>query len=174
MFADTATIDIQAGQGGDGKLSFRHEKFQARGGPDGGNGGRGGIVILIVDHNLTTLSQYRTQRLIKADPGEGGGTNRCAGKAGEEIYVRVPKGTLITEAETGHLIVDLVDDDQEFMVAKGGRGGFGNAHFAASTRQAPRISEPGEPGERLMVRLELKLVADVGLVGLPNAGKSTL
>jgi GTP-binding protein len=131
-------------------------------------------VIVKVDHNLTTLSQYRTQRLIKAEFGEPGGTNKCAGKAGEDIYVRVPKGTLITVAETGEPIVDLIDDDQEFVIAKGGRGGFGNSHFAASTRQAPRISEPGEPGERLMVRLELKLVADIGLVGLPNAGKSTL
>lgn len=174
MFADTATLELQAGRGGDGKLSFRHEKYRPNGGPDGGDGGRGGEIILLADHNQHTLSHYRTQRLIKAEPGQPGGGNRRAGKAGEPVIVKVPVGTVVTDEASGELLVDLLEAGQEAVIARGGRGGFGNAHFTSSTRQAPRLAEPGGVGDQLKVRLELKLVADIGLVGLPNAGKSTL
>jgi GTP-binding protein len=172
MFADTATIEIRAGKGGDGRLSFRHEKYRAMGGPDGGNGGHGGNVVFRVDHNSSTLSSYRTTRLITATDGEPGGPNRKHGKNGEDVVVPLPQGTQVWDGES--LLADLNRPDSEAVLARGGRGGFGNAHFQSSTRQAPRISEQGEPGQRLGLRLELKLVADVGLVGLPNAGKSTL
>jgi GTP-binding protein len=172
MFADTATIEIRAGKGGDGRSSFRHEKYRAMGGPDGGDGGRGGDVIFRVDHNMNTLSSYRNARQVKAEPGEAGGGNRMHGHNGEDIVLKMPQGTQIWEND--ELIVDLAGDDQEAIIARGGRGGFGNAHFKSSTRQAPRTSELGEPGEAHSLRLELKLVADVGLIGLPNAGKSTL
>ena len=172
MFADTASIEIRAGKGGDGRSSFRHEKYRALGGPDGGDGGRGGDVIFLVDHNAHTLSNYRTSQRISAEDGISGGENRRRGKSGEDIVIKVPPGTQIWHDE--ELLADLAETGQQMVLAKGGRGGFGNAHFVSSTRQAPRTSELGEPGERLKVRLELKLVADVGLVGLPNAGKSTL
>ena len=171
-FADVATIEVRAGKGGDGALSFRHEKYRAMGGPDGGDGGHGGNIIFRVDHNLNTLSHYRTARLIKAEPGEMGGGNRKHGKSGEDAVVPVPQGTQVWEDD--QLLVDLSHPEQEAVIAKGGRGGFGNAHFKSSVRQAPRSAELGEPGEARKLRLELKLVADVGLVGLPNAGKSTL
>jgi GTP-binding protein len=172
MFADTATIEIKAGKGGDGRLSFRHEKYRAKGGPDGGDGGRGGDVIFRVDHNSSTLSSYRTMRTITSEPGQPGGENRRHGKSGEDVIVPVPQGTQVYDGE--NLLADLSETDTEVILARGGRGGFGNAHFQSSVRQAPRISEKGEPGEAFTLRLELKLVADVGLVGLPNAGKSTL
>jgi GTP-binding protein len=172
MFADTATIRVRAGKGGDGRLSFRHEKYRAMGGPDGGDGGRGGDIIVRVDHNLNTLSHYRTARLVKSNDGEAGGDNRKHGKNGEDVFVKVPQGTQVWEGE--ELLADLTATDAETVIAKGGRGGFGNAHFKSSTRQAPRTAELGEPGESRDLRLELKMVADVGLVGLPNAGKSTL
>ncbi len=172
MFADTATIEFRAGKGGDGRLSFRREKYRAMGGPDGGNGGRGGDVIVMVDHNANTLSAYRTARLITAEDGQEGSGNDKNGKAGADVIVRVPQGTQIWEDET--LLADLTVNGETAVIARGGRGGFGNAHFVSSTRQAPRTAELGERGDRHKVRLELKLVADVGLVGLPNAGKSTL
>jgi len=165
-------MEVRAGKGGDGRLGFRHEKYRAMGGPDGGDGGRGGDVIFRVDHNMNTLSRYRTSKLIKAEDGEAGGGNRMHGKYGEEVVIKVPQGTQIWEDD--QLLVDLTAADQEAVIAKGGRGGFGNAHFKSSVRQAPRTAELGEPGDARKLRLELKLVADVGLVGLPNAGKSTL
>jgi GTP-binding protein len=172
MFADTATIEVRAGKGGDGRLSFRHEKYRAMGGPDGGDGGHGGSVIFRVDHNQSTLSGYRTTRTIRAEDGEIGGDNRKHGKRGEDAIVPVPQGTQVWDGD--RLVVDLSAADQESVIAQGGRGGFGNAHFKSSVRQAPRSAELGEKGEQFKLQLELKLVADVGLVGLPNAGKSTL
>jgi GTP-binding protein len=172
MFTDVATIEIKAGKGGDGRLSFRHEKYRAKGGADGGNGGRGGSVIFRVDHNANTLASYRTVRLVAADDGQVGGENRRNGRQGADVTIKLPPGTQVWEGET--LLADLTEDGQEVVMARGGRGGFGNAHFVSSVRQAPRTAELGEPGEARKLRLELKLVADVGLVGLPNAGKSTL
>lgn len=172
MFVDTATIEVRAGKGGDGRLSFRHEKYRPRGGPDGGDGGRGGDIILEVDHNGHTLSRYRTARKIEAENGSMGGDNRKHGKAGESVIVNVPVGTQVYEGDK--LVADLTKDGQQMAIARGGRGGFGNAHFTSSIRQSPRNAELGEPGEARKLRLELKLVADIGLVGLPNAGKSTL
>ncbi len=171
-FADRVEIEVKAGKGGDGKLSFRHEKYRAKGGPDGGDGGRGGDVVFATDHNVNTLAKYRTSRVVKAEDGQGGGDNRKHGKAGVDAIIRVPMGTQILEGE--RVIADLAEEGTEKVIAYGGRGGFGNAHFTASARQAPRIAEKGEPGEAKKLVLELKLVADVGLVGLPNAGKSTL
>lgn len=172
MFVDTAELEVLAGKGGDGRLSFRHEKYIAKGGPDGGDGGQGGDVIIMADHNANTLSKYRTVQRIKAQPGEPGGANRRHGKNGESTTIYVPSGTSIYEGDD--LLADLDVNGASVVIARGGRGGFGNAHFTSSTRQAPRIAEKGEPGEQRLLRLELKLVADVGLVGLPNAGKSTL
>mgnify|MGYP001034330702 CR=1 FL=1 len=172
MFTDTIDITVQAGKGGDGRLSFRHEKYRAKGGPDGGDGGHGGNVIFQVTHNLNTLAAFRRNKVIKAESGEAGGGDRKHGKSGEDAVIPVPAGTQVYMEET--LVADLTQDGQRAVVAKGGRGGFGNAHFTSSTRQAPRATELGERGERKVLRLELKLVADVGLVGLPNAGKSTL
>lgn len=172
MFADQAQIEVAAGSGGDGALSFRREKYRPNGGPDGGDGGRGGNVIFLADHNQTSLAAFRTQKQVKAQPGDGGSTNRRAGRGGEDSTVKLPVGTQVFEEDV--LIADLVEPGQEVIIAKGGRGGFGNAHFVSSTRQAPRAAEFGEAGEHKLLRLELKLVADVGLVGLPNAGKSTL
>ena len=172
MFADTATLEIHAGTGGNGRLSFRHEKYRAMGGPDGGNGGKGGDVIFRIDHNSSTLSSYRTMRIIEGGNGTQGGENRRHGKGGEDVVVPVPEGTQVWNGD--RLMADLVGTTTEVVMARGGRGGYGNAHFQSSTRQAPRISEQGELGEHFNLRLELKLVADVGLIGLPNAGKSTL
>lgn len=171
-FTDQVEVEVKAGRGGDGKLSFRHEKYRAFGGPDGGDGGRGGDVIVVADHNQDTLSKYRTSRVIKAEDGAGGGDNRKHGKNGQDTIFYVPVGTQILEGDK--LLADLAELGDEKVIARGGRGGFGNAHFTASTRQAPRIAEKGEAGEIRKLTLELKLVADVGLVGLPNAGKSTL
>jgi GTP-binding protein len=171
MFADTAELEVVAGKGGDGALSFRREKYIARGGPDGGNGGKGGDVLLVADHNANTLSKYRTTRSIKANPGEQGGSNKRNGKAGEDVLIYVPTGTVVYE--DGKQLVDLGTNGARVVIAEGGRGGFGNAHFVSSTRQAPRIAEKGEEGQKRLLHLELKLVADVGLVGLPSAGKST-
>lgn len=172
MFSDKVEIEVKAGKGGDGRLGFRHEKYRAMGGPDGGDGGRGGSVIFEVDHNLNTLSRFKAKPQITADDGQAGGSNRKRGKSGLDKVVAVPPGTMIMEGE--EVLADLTANSQSAVIAKGGRGGFGNAHFTASTRQAPRIAEKGEPGEARTLKLELKLVADVGLVGLPNAGKSTL
>lgn len=172
MFADTAKVIIQAGKGGDGRLSFRREKYRAMGGPDGGDGGNGGDVIFEVSHNVSALSAFRRKQRIEAPAGQVGGANRRHGKAGESLVVPVPEGTQVYDGE--RLIADLTAQNPRAVIAKGGRGGFGNAHFVSSVRQAPRIVEKGEPGQIVEAMLELKLVADVGLIGLPNAGKSTL
>ena len=173
MFIDEVTITVESGGGGDGCMSFRREKFVPRGGPDGGDGGDGGRVILRADKGRSTLLDHRYRPLIKADRGEHGKGKGLTGARGEDAIVRVPPGTL-ARSEEGELIVDLVEDGQEFMLLPGGRGGRGNPHFANSRQQAPRYAEPGKPGGQTVIKLELKLLADVGLVGFPNAGKSTL
>ncbi len=173
MFIDTAKIWIHAGKGGDGKVSFHREKYVASGGPDGGDGGRGGSVIFQVDDNLATLMDFRYKRKYTAPPGENGGSKRCTGKDGKSLVIRVPRGTILRDAKTGQIIKDL-SDDEPFVAAKGGNGGWGNTHFATATRQTPRFAKPGLPGEDREIQLELKLLADVGLVGFPNVGKSTL
>ncbi len=173
MFVDIATISLKAGNGGNGAVSFHREKYVAAGGPDGGDGGRGGSIIFRVDDNLSTLADFRYKRKYVAESGQNGGTKRCTGKSAQDLYISVPRGTLIKDAETGRIIADL-SDDKPVTVAKGGNGGWGNMHFATSTRQIPRFAKNGNPGEELMVTLELKLLADVGLIGFPNVGKSTL
>ncbi|HET9174152.1 MAG TPA: GTPase ObgE [Candidatus Saccharimonadales bacterium] len=172
-FIDKTTLHVQAGDGGNGRLSFRHEKFIQKGGPDGGDGGNGGDVILLASRNENTLAQFRYQKELKAESGEGGGKSRKHGKSGADLIVAVPVGTVAVTA-SGQTVADLTEDGQQAVVAVGGRGGFGNAHFTSSTRQAPKFAEKGEEGETLDLTLELKMIADVGLVGLPNAGKSTL
>ena len=173
MFIDIAKIKIKAGSGGNGAVSFRREKYVAAGGPDGGDGGKGGNVVFQVDDNLSTLADFRYKRKYAAQNGENGRWNRCFGRGGEDCVIRVPRGTLVKDAETGRLLADMSDDEPQ-IVAKGGRGGWGNTHFATPTRQVPRFAKPGTPGEEFEVQLELKLLADVGLVGYPNVGKSTL
>ena len=206
MFIDIAKIKIKAGSGGNGAVSFRREKYVAAGGPDGGDGGKGGSIVLQgdrqywtlihlkyqrhqfaedgdggkggnvvfqVDDNLSTLADFRYKRKYAAQNGENGRGNRCFGRGGEDCVIRVPRGTLVKDAETGRLLADMSDDEPQ-IVAKGGRGGWGNTHFATPTRQVPRFAKPGTPGEEFEVQLELKLLADVGLVGYPNVGKSTL
>jgi GTP-binding protein len=172
MFIDSALVSIVAGKGGNGKVSLRHEKFIEKGGPDGGDGGDGGDVIFRADKNANTLVNFRYKHELKAEDGEVGGKRRMHGRAGKNTVVAVPVGTMVYRDDM--LIVDLVEDGQEAVVAKGGRGGFGNAHFKSSTRQTPRVAELGEKGEAFEAKLELKLLADVGLIGFPNAGKSTL
>ena len=171
MFVDTAIVTIQAGKGGDGAVSFRHEIYVDKGGPDGGDGGRGGDVIFESTENLNTLLDFRYQPELKARPGGNGSKAKRHGKSGEDLLVKVPMGTLVKK--NGIVIADLTANGQRVVVAKGGDGGFGNAHFKSSVRQTPRMAEKGEPGEAFTAELELKLLADVGLVGLPNAGKST-
>lgn len=171
MFVDTAKVFIQAGKGGDGAVSFRHEIYVAKGGPDGGNGGRGGDVIFEATQNLNTLLDFRYKPELKAGPGANGSKRDRNGKAGQDLVVKVPVGTVIKRE--GVILADLASQGQQALIAKGGGGGFGNAHFKSSTRQTPRIAEKGEPGETFEAELELKLLADVGLVGFPNAGKST-
>ncbi len=173
MFIDMAKIYIKAGDGGDGAVSFHREKYVAAGGPDGGDGGRGGSVVFQGDSNLSTLADFRYKRKYLAPRGENGRGGRCAGKSAQDLVVRVPIGTLVKEAETGRIIADIWDGEPQ-VIARGGRGGWGNTHFATPTRQAPRFAKPGLPGQELEVQLELKLLADVGLVGFPNVGKSTL
>ncbi len=172
-FVDTAKIFIKAGKGGDGAVSFHREKYVAAGGPDGGDGGKGGNIVFQVDDNLATLLDFRMKRKYTAPNGENGFGKRSSGKDGADIVIKVPRGTLIRDAETGALIHDM-SDDQPFIAAKGGRGGWGNSHFATPTRQAPRFAKPGLAGQQRMIVLELKLIADVGLIGFPNVGKSTL
>lgn len=173
MFIDTAKIKIKAGDGGDGAVSFHREKYVAAGGPDGGDGGRGGSVVFQVDDNLSTLADFRYKRKYTAQRGENGRGKRCFGKSAPDLTIYVPRGTLIKDAETGRLLADMSGDEPQ-VIAKGGKGGWGNSHFATPTRQCPRFSKPGLPGEEYEVELELKLLADVGLVGFPNVGKSTL
>lgn len=171
---DLATITVKAGRGGDGMMSFRREARVPRGGPDGGNGGRGGDVILVVNPRLNTLMRFQHQRRFEAEDGRNGGSQNRTGRSGRPKYVEVPPGTVVRDAETGRLLGDLTRPGQQLIVARGGRGGRGNAMFATPTNQAPQIAENGEPGERRALRLELKLIADIGIIGLPNAGKSTL
>ena len=173
MFVDVARIHLKAGNGGNGAVSFHREKYVAAGGPDGGDGGRGGNVVFKVDDNLSTLADFRYKRKYIAENGENGGTSRCTGKSAPDLVISVPRGTVVKDYETGRIIADL-SDDEPIIVAKGGNGGWGNQHFATATRQIPRFSKPGNPGEELDVKLELKLLADVGLIGFPNVGKSTL
>ncbi|MEC9466335.1 MAG: GTPase ObgE [Myxococcota bacterium] len=173
-FVDEATILVRSGNGGQGCVSFRREKHVEFGGPDGGNGGRGGDVVLRVDDQLATLLDYRYRRKHFASNGAPGEGNQCSGKDGEAALLKLPVGTVVYNAETDEQLVDLCSAGQEFTVARGGRGGKGNAHFKSSTRQAPRYSQPGEPGAELSLRFELKLLADVGLVGMPSVGKSSL
>ena len=173
MFLDHAKITVKAGKGGDGAVAFHREKYVASGGPDGGDGGKGGNVVFQVDDNLSTLADFRYKRKYVAPSGENGRGARCNGKSGKDLIVRVPRGTLVKEAETGRILADLSSDEPQ-VIAKGGRGGWGNIHFATPTRQTPRFAKPGTPGESFELILELKLLADVGLVGYPNVGKSTL
>lgn len=173
MFVDVAKIHIKAGDGGDGAVAFHREKYVANGGPDGGDGGRGGSIVFVVDTNLSTLADFRYKRKYTAERGQNGGGNRCYGKSGADTIINVPSGTVIKDAETGRILADM-SDDEPFVAAKGGRGGWGNMHFATATRQIPRFAKSGVPGEELDVQLELKLLADVGLLGYPNVGKSTL
>jgi len=173
-FVDEATIVVKAGDGGNGCVSFRREKFIPFGGPDGGDGGDGGSVFLVADANLNTLADFRYDRRFEAQRGENGRGRNCTGKSGENRLVHVPVGTLVYEEDTEELMGDLVEDGQRLRVAQGGFHGIGNARYKSSTNRAPRQSKPGTPGEQRMLRLELKLLADVGLLGKPNAGKSTL
>ncbi len=172
MFTDVVTVKIQAGKGGDGIVSFNSSRANARGGPDGGDGGNGGSILVRADYNTNTLSKYRTNKLWQAQDGTDGANNKKRGKGGENTTLVVPPGTLITDGDT--VIADLEMEADEAIIAHSGRGGFGNAHFISSVRRSPKISELGEPGESRQLTFELKLVADAGLVGLPNAGKSTL
>ncbi|MBR5931481.1 MAG: GTPase ObgE [Lachnospiraceae bacterium] len=173
MFADTAKITVKSGKGGDGHVSFRREKYVPDGGPNGGDGGRGGDVVILPDENMNTLIDYRHKRKFSATPGEEGGKNRKHGADGEDLILKVPKGTLIREASTGKIIHDLGDSDEPYILLKGGRGGKGNQHYATSTMQAPKYAQPGGPAKELEIILELKTIADVGLIGFPNVGKST-
>ena len=173
-FIDEATIEVIAGAGGNGAVSFRREKYVPRGGPDGGDGGRGGSIVAIADRNINTLIDYRYARIHRARRGENGRGADQYGRGAEDIVLRMPVGTVISDAETGDAVADLAADGQTALLAQGGRGGLGNLHFKSSTNRAPRQSTPGGEGERRQLRLELRILADVGLVGLPNAGKSTL
>jgi len=174
MFYDHTKIYVKAGDGGNGSSHFRHEKFAPRGGPDGGDGGRGGSVYLEATSNMNTLIDYRYRHHFKAGAGGAGMRQKMHGAKGEDVVLRVPCGTIVRDADTNELIADLVEDGQRVLVARGGRGGLGNTHFATATHQAPREAQKGEPGEERWITLELRLIADVGLVGYPNAGKSTL
>jgi GTPase len=174
MFIDQAEIEVRSGKGGDGMVHFHREKYVPRGGPDGGDGGRGGSIILEVRSTLNTLAAFRHTTRYTAEEGKGGGTNNKSGKSADDLIVLVPPGTVVYDAATGDLIGDLTAPDQRLLVCKGGRGGRGNPHFKSSINQIPRTAERGEPGEEKRLRLELKLIADIGIVGVPNAGKSTL
>lgn len=173
MFVDKVNVTIKAGDGGDGVTSFRHEKFREKGGPDGGDGGNGGDVVLIASRNQNTLAAYRYSKLLKAQNGQAGGKSKKHGKSAPKLEVKVPVGTIVIRSD-GAVIADLHADGQSAVVAKGGKGGFGNAHFVSSVRQTPRVAEKGEKGDGFDATLELKMIADIGIVGLPNAGKSTL
>lgn len=174
MFADRAKIYVRSGKGGDGHVSFRREKYVANGGPDGGDGGDGGSVILVVDEGLNTLSDYRHVRKYHAEDGECGGKRNCRGKNGADLILKLPEGTVVKEFETGKVITDMSGDNKRFVLLQGGRGGNGNQHYATSTMQVPKYAQPGQPAKELELQLELKVIADVGLVGFPNVGKSTL
>lgn len=172
-FVDTVRMTVSAGDGGNGKVSFRHEKFIDKGGPDGGDGGDGGSIVLVASRNQNTLAAFRYQKEVQAESGMPGDKQKKHGRKGKDLLVAVPVGTVATNQD-GEVVADLLRDGQKVVIAKGGKGGFGNAHFISSRRQAPKFAEKGEPGETFELELELKIIADVGLVGLPNAGKSTL
>ncbi len=174
MFADRAKIFIRSGKGGDGHVSFRRELYVPNGGPDGGDGGRGGDVVFEVDEGLNTLQDFRHRRKFAAKDGEPGGKRKCHGKDAQDIVLKVPEGTVVKEAESGKVIADMSGDNRRQIVLKGGRGGLGNQHFATAAMQIPKYAQPGQPARKLWVQLELKVIADVGLVGFPNVGKSTL
>lgn len=173
MFADRAKIYVKSGKGGDGHVSFHREKYVPNGGPDGGDGGKGGDVYFEVDEGLNTLTDFRHIRKYCAGNGENGSKRNCAGKSGEDITIKVPEGTVIKEAESGQVITDMSGENRRFLLLNGGKGGNGNQHYATSTMQAPRYAQPGQPAQELELLLELKVIADVGLVGFPNVGKST-
>ncbi len=173
MFADRARIIIRSGKGGDGHVSFRREKYVAAGGPDGGDGGKGGDVIFQVENGLNTLAEFRHKHKFAAEDGQEGGKRRCHGKDGKDVVLKVPEGTVVYDIETGKVIADLSGDNRTQVVLKGGRGGKGNMNYATATMQVPKYAQPGQPAQELEVRLELKVIADVGLVGFPNVGKST-
>jgi GTP-binding protein len=174
LFIDQVKLFLKSGNGGSGAVSFRREKYVPRGGPDGGDGGRGGHIIFVVRSGLSTLSEFRDHRRFIAENGQPGAGVNCSGKDGADLYLSVPPGTVIRNLETSEILADLTEEGMEVLLLQGGRGGRGNAHFASSTRQTPQFSEKGEPGSELNVLLELKLIADVGIIGFPNAGKSTL
>ena len=173
-FIDEAKIYVKAGDGGRGCVSFRREKFVPKGGPDGGDGGDGGDVIIVADRNVSTLIDLRYRRHYRAERGQHGMGSLCHGRKGRSVRIRVPVGTVIKDAVTGQVLADLTEDGQEFVCARGGKGGLGNARFATPTNRAPRYAQPGTPGEERQLLVELKLIADVGIIGFPNAGKSTL
>ena len=174
MFVDEAKIYVKAGDGGNGAVTFRREKYVPKGGPSGGNGGKGGDVIFVADRNLATLLDFNYKRKYIAENGKPGGNSLKDGRNGENVYIKVPVGTIIKDAETGEVLADLTEDGQQVVAVRGGKGGKGNASFATPTNQTPRYAEEGKPGEERRIKLELKLIVDVGLVGFPNAGKSTL
>lgn len=174
MFADRAKIIIKSGKGGDGHVSFRREKYVPNGGPDGGDGGKGGDVIFLVDKGINTLTDYRHRRKFAAEPGQEGSKKNCHGKNGEDLILKVPEGTLIKDAASGKVIADMSGDNTRQVILRGGKGGQGNQHYATSTMQAPKYAQPGQDAIEIEVQLELKVIADVGLVGFPNVGKSTL
>jgi len=174
MFIDRAKIYIKAGDGGDGKVSFRREKYIAAGGPDGGDGGKGGDVIMVVDDALRTLIDFKYKRKYVAESGKTGGSSNCTGKSGKDLVIKVPPGTIVRDLNTGRILADMTEPGQRTAIARGGKGGAGNQRFATATRQVPSFARAGDPGEEFNVELELKLIADVGLVGYPNAGKSTI
>ena len=173
MFADRAKIFIRSGKGGDGHVSFRRELYVPNGGPDGGDGGKGGDLIFVVDEGLNTLVDFRHVRKYCAGDGQEGGKRKCTGANGEDLIVKVPPGTVIKDAETGKVIMDMSNKTEPVVLLKGGRGGQGNRHYATAVMQAPKYAQPGQPAQELWVQLELKVIADVGLVGFPNVGKST-
>jgi GTP-binding protein len=174
MFIDYAEIFVKAGDGGNGSVAFRREKYVPKGGPSGGNGGKGGDIVLVADSNLHTLLDFRYKKKYIAEKGANGQSSLKDGKNGEDLIIRVPMGTIVKDKETGFVLTDLSENKSRFILAKGGRGGKGNSNFATSTNQTPRYAQPGKEGEELNIALELKLIADIGLVGFPNAGKSTL
>ena len=174
MFIDVAKIELKAGKGGDGSVAFRREKYEPSGGPAGGDGGDGGSIIIVGDKDIKTLMDYSYRSIYKAESGGDGRNKKQFGKKGEDLILKVPVGTLVKDYDTDTVIYDVKHDKEEFVICKGGKGGKGNVHFKSSIRQAPRFAEPGEKGEEKTIKLELKLLADVGLIGLPNVGKSTL
>jgi GTP-binding protein len=174
MFVDTVTLSLSAGKGGNGVIAWRREKYIPKGGPAGGDGGNGGSIILIADRQVHSLEDYRNRRILKAQDGMPGGSNNCKGKTGEDLVVKIPLGTLVKDPKSGEILCDFTDHGQTWKICEGGRGGKGNSRFKTSTHQAPFVCTAGTPGEETEVDLELKLIADVGFVGMPNAGKSTL